>query len=167
MAVLVDAGILDLIQKRNGDVVTTTHVASVEAVHNVSMYQHPENMSQYYNFSHNLPSVHLEKFREHLNTTLMESESDFANKLSQTLNLLEDIRLGNTTLNQTINEMSTYVNNIVDEIDESFFMLVRAFKERLDSQVELARQHALELVLNAKDQAIVELKSLQEQIESI
>lgn len=102
-----------------------------------------------------------------LNKSILEFKTEFANKLSETLNLLQDIELGNSTLDQTINEMTEYVNNIVDEINESFNMLVTAFKQRLDRQVELVAQHAQDLILEAKRTAQEELTELQSRVEAI
>lgn len=138
---------------------STSTVNPSEAEYTPLPYHHRRNVSLHEYW----PEFNLTE----LNTSILESKTEFANKLSETLNLLQDIQLGNSTLDQTINEMTEYVNNIVDEINESFNMLVTAFKQRLDRQVELAAQHAQDLIVEAKRMAQEELTELQSRVEAI
>lgn len=162
---------MDLIQKRGDETTTSTSTKLIRTEdEQVNVHYRPYlpvNLTTKYSDNYSWPSVHLEKDSRRLNASLEETESEFVKKLSQSLTLLEEIRVGNQTLNQTINQMSSYVNDVVDEINDSFYLLMNAFKERLDSTLELARKRSLEYILNAKEQTLAELKSLEEKIDSI
>ena len=81
-------------------------------------------------------------------------------KINQTLTFIKDFQINNSTLNDTVHEVKSFFNLLLDNVSNSFFTLVNVFKQKLIT----SNQHAKELILNAKKQAQEQLIAIQKKI---
>ena len=95
--------------------------------------------------------------------TIKDLSKTISQKLNDTMTYIRDFQVvnNNSTFNETIHQVASFVNHLLDNANESFFSLVNVLKQKLDDN----KQTAKELILNVKKIASNQLKTIQEKLD--
>lgn len=93
--------------------------------------------------------------------TVTNMSKSFQDKLNNTFTYIKEFQINNSTFNETLHIMTSFVSHLMENVNESFFSVVNVLKDKLTA----SKQHAKELISNAKKQASEQFETLQKKLD--